>query len=278
MIAGLIVRLLGRRLAWRLGRAVYMAARGEVANDIATNGEAALVRNVMRAAAAGRPLVFWDVGANLGAWTQKLIEAGREADRVFTAHLFEPVPATQAELSKRFGHDSRISLHGVALSRQQGIGRMQIVSATGGTNALINDAPHDANTIAVMLETGDVMRERLGQIAIDLIKIDAEGHDLDILRGFSSTLANGAAGVVQFEYNHRWVVTGASLFQVFGLIEGTPYRLGRVSPDGIVMLPGWHPEVDRYLECNYALVRDDMVARLEVIEARWDESNVLIAA
>jgi FkbM family methyltransferase len=279
MIGSVIVRLFGRRLAWRLGRAIYMEARGEVANAIASNGEAALARAVVSAVDPAHTLTVWDVGANLGEWSQIVVDACSHAGREFRLELFEPVPATQAALEARFAGNAVVRLHRCALSREAGEGQMDIVSPTGGTNALLTEgARAGTDIIAVQIETGDAMRARLGQDRIDLIKIDAEGHDLDILRGLSAALGEGAIGVVQFEYNHRWVPTGASLFQVFRLIADLPYRLGRVTAGGIELMPHWHPEADRFLECNYALVREDMLACLDCREGIWDESNVLQAA
>lgn len=279
MIGPVIVRLLGRRLAWRLGRAIYMEARGEVANAIASNGEAALARATVASADPAQPLIAWDVGANLGEWSQTVIDACTAKGQDFRIELFEPVPETQKALEARFAGNAAVRLHRCALSREAGEGQMDIVSPTGGTNALLTEGIRTGSaTIDVRIETGDAMRARLDQPRIDLIKIDAEGHDLDILRGLSAALGAGAIGVVQFEYNHRWVPTGASLFQVFRLIADLPYRLGRVTASGIELMPHWHPEADRFLECNYALVRTDMLARLGCREGFWDESNVLQAA
>ena len=65
----LIVSLLGRDRAWRLGRALYMRARGEKAtNNIDSNGEAKLIAAILREPRQ-RPAVLFDVGANRGEWT-----------------------------------------------------------------------------------------------------------------------------------------------------------------------------------------------------------------
>lgn len=82
-----------RRVAWRVGRRLYCAARGEGANRMAVNGESYVQGRLL--AAADRPLTVLDVGANIGDWTQSLLDqhASRpEIDlRVFA---FEPIPET----------------------------------------------------------------------------------------------------------------------------------------------------------------------------------------
>ncbi|HKT54434.1 MAG TPA: hypothetical protein VJP88_08275, partial [Caulobacteraceae bacterium] len=62
-----IERAIGRSLTWRLGRWLYLGSRRELINDPHLNGEYALQAWLLEAAAArGAPLVFIDVGANLG--------------------------------------------------------------------------------------------------------------------------------------------------------------------------------------------------------------------
>lgn len=65
-----LVRLMGRHLAWRLGRSLYMLARRDVPNAIRSNGELMLQREVVRNVT--RPVVF-DVGANVGQWSRELL-------------------------------------------------------------------------------------------------------------------------------------------------------------------------------------------------------------
>ena len=70
--------LIGRRALWRLGRNLYQQARAETSNDIGRNGEGALQSRLAAAhAKAGRRLVVFDVGANVGDWTLSLLERAR---------------------------------------------------------------------------------------------------------------------------------------------------------------------------------------------------------
>jgi hypothetical protein len=75
-------------------------------------------------------------------------------------------------------------------------------------------------------------------------------------------LRGGNAGVVQFEYNHRWILSRAYLKDVFDLIENTPYRLAKVCSSSLDIYAEWHPELERFFETNYALVHEQLVAPL----------------
>lgn len=272
-----LVSLLGRERAWRLGRALYMRARGEKAtNAIADNGEALLIRRAVEAGDVRRSLVFLDVGANLGEWTETALAAARASGRSLQVHVFEPTPAAAGGLERLFGASSSAIVHRIALSDRSGTGRFSIFGDTAGTNSLeADDFASPEQVIEVSLLTGADFAAAQGLGAIDLVKVDTEGHDFSVLAGFEPLLASGAVGAAQFEYNSRWLAAHRSLRDVFELASCTGYRLGRVTAAGIELADRWNPECDRFFEDNFVLVRPDMVTKLGGIEMRWSISNTL---
>src|SRR5687768_6954490 len=98
-----------RRLAWRLGRRIYCHARGDIANDMANNGEAYVQAAVLKGTGClGGPLIVLDIGANAGDWTQLFLSQLPQR-RVSTTRvlLFEPVPATYQRLRENLADMSR---------------------------------------------------------------------------------------------------------------------------------------------------------------------------
>ncbi len=275
MIGNFARGLLGRRLTWRIGRAMYLAARDESANAIADNGEADLIRRVFAAARArhpDRPVVAFDIGANLGEWTvAALAAAGDAACRI---EVFEPVPDAITATTAAIAGDARATVNPVAISDRDGETEMHLVGPTAGTNSLDWPAVAGGQTVAVRLATLEsVVRDKKID-HIDLIKIDTEGHDIAILRAMGPLLAQGLPGVVQFEYNHRWLHNHGSLHEVFALVADTRYRVGRVLPGTVALFDGWNPELDRYFEANYVLVRADVADAIGARSLHWDASNV----
>lgn len=109
---------------------------------------------------------------------------------------------------------------------------------------------------------------------LTMLKIDTEGFDCEVLRGAVLALANKRIDVIQFEYNWRWLANRSSLRDVFQLIEGTEYRLGKLVGNGVVFYEKWHFELDRYFENNYVLVpRGSVIERLGQ-HVHFDASNV----
>jgi hypothetical protein len=127
--------------------------------------------------------------------------------------------------------------------------------------------------VSVPLTTLDLYCADAGIDRIHIVKCDTEGHDLSVLRGASGMLASGRIDVFQFEYNHRWIAARAFLKDVFDLIGGLPYRLGRVMPSGVELFDSWHPELERYWQSNYVLVHERAYPWLKVAQGTFDKSN-----
>ena len=87
------------------------------------------------------------------------------------------------------------------------------------------------------------------------VKSDAEGHDFNIICGASDMFERGRVEVWQFEYNHRWLAEKRHLKDVFEFIADKPYRLGKLHNNGIEIYDKWHPELERFFEANYVLIK-----------------------
>jgi FkbM family methyltransferase len=272
-----------RRFTWRLGRRLYCAARGEPReNDIASNGEAYVQACVTRAVPLAATLRAVDIGANQGEWTLSLLRAialERGAEGGFKIDLFEPTPTTAERLIQALSEAGAMpftEIHKLAVSDRPGKVRLALMSATGGSNSLHFDHAAGAPPGGwIDVETDTLVNfcrlQALGHI--HLAKCDAEGHDLAVLRGARELLCERRVDVFQFEYNHRWVFSRSFLKDVFELIDGLPYRVARIMPSHIEAFDGWHPELERYFEANYLIVRDDVLDWFDVREGRFDGSN-----
>lgn len=285
MLIRKITSLLGTGLAWRLGRALYLSARGDVPNDMSTNGERMVQRCVLAGlrnrAESGRGLVVFDVGANVGDWSRCLLEEMRDPEERsrLSLHLFEPVPDTFGRLSDRLakaGEGASLRLHPLALSSGEGKGEI-FVRGIAGSNSLHPDTePGDATPVPIARTTADRFCAEHAIDRIHLMKIDTEGHDMEVISGAMPLLRAGAIRVVQFEYNHRWVFSRHYLKDVFDAVEGLPYRIGKVQADHVALFSGWHPELERFFEANYLLVHESALGWFETRELAPDGHNVLV--
>lgn len=243
----------GRALLWRLGRKLYCWARGDLANNPEQNGEYWLLNEVAKVLPSQALLL--DVGANKGEWSLRALSLAERAGKQVAIVAFEPCAATRSLLADRLSGFSNVEVFALALSSIDGEAEFFSSGAGAGTNSLY--AVSGSTSERVQLITLDSFVDRLGIDRICMLKIDAEGHDLDVLKGAEQMLTQGRIDLVQFEYNWRWIISHAALRDVFEYIKDKPYRLGKLVRNGIDVFDEWHFEMDRYFENNYVLIRDD---------------------
>ena len=258
-----------RRLAWRSGRRLYCWARGDPRNDPANNGEYWLLEQVLCGSA--RDLTLLDVGANVGDWTIRALTLASVRGKRIHGYAFEPCTSTREILEHRLKDASDVEICAFALSSAEGEADFFSSGPGIGTNSL---GPISGTCVErVRLTTIDKFLERNEINRVDLLKIDAEGFDCSVLEGAARSLVDGKIDVVQFEYNWRWVVNKASLHRVFTLIQGMPYRLGKLVGPRIVFFDVWHFELERFFENNYVLIRHGSAVENLGCEMEFDSSN-----
>jgi FkbM family methyltransferase len=280
---GILQNEASRRLMWRMGRKLYSRARGELSeNDIATNGETYVQACVLKhvRGTTAEPLTIFDVGANLGEWTRELLEQLPSQSVSSTRVLmFEPVPGTFEKLQTnidKFANGPLAQPYPLAMSNEVGEAEMVVLSETGGTNSLEFDdqmASKALDRTKIEKTTLDLFCKAQGIEHIHLLKCDTEGHDAHALEGARELLQASAIDAAQFEYNHRWIYARSYLKDMFDLVEGLPYRIGRICPDHIEIFEGWHFELERYFEGNYLIIREPALGWFDIVEGKFDVSN-----
>lgn len=109
----------------------------------------------------------------------------------------------------------------------------------------------------VEVETVDSYCQRKGIEAIRLMKIDTEGHDLDVLRGASAMLKGGRIDIVEFEFIPANMYTGAHFYLFVEILDG--YDLFRLCLNGSLepLLPYDWRFVELYMTYNVIAIRRD---------------------
>jgi FkbM family methyltransferase len=138
-----------------------------------------------------RSRVALDIGAHVGEFSRRLLECG------MSVHAFEPFPSTFAELSDRLAGRPGFTAHPIAIGYTDREMDLYIASTTTSENryedvrqynSLVRHSMLDcltfANAIKVTvrsLQSLHASREIPDNIGV--IKIDAEGYDLEIIHG-----------------------------------------------------------------------------------------------
>lgn len=129
-----------------------------------------------------QPSVILDVGANIGQSALAYIKAYPQA----VVHCFEPFPASYRKLRANTRLHDMITTHQIGLGAQAGLVRMSD-GAISTQNRILQGSAAEAG-LEVAIHTGAAVMERLGLKHVSFLKIDTEGHDLEVLEGFAPVL------------------------------------------------------------------------------------------
>jgi FkbM family methyltransferase len=135
-----------------------------------------------------------DVGANRGAFTRFMLESFPGC----RCYCLEPVASTHTALVESLRGYSNVVCDRLGLSRHPGSGQMTVSQGDGDRSKLA--APGDSEGVEVVeLDTlvGYCSRRAIDHIGV--LKIDTEGHDLDVLYGAQELLAQERASLIQVE-------------------------------------------------------------------------------
>ena len=132
----------------------------------------------------------FDVGASVGYMTDYFAQCFQNAQ----IHCFEPIPETYKVLENRMAQSKRIFTHQLAISNSSRRVRV-FLQSDSGLNSLslgVNTPDEAMRSASVDVQTQSLTTwcRSEGVEKIDLLKIDTEGHDIEVLEGAEEMLAN----------------------------------------------------------------------------------------
>jgi len=148
-----------------------------------------------------------------------------------------------------------------------------------GTNSLAE--PTDDNgwqSEEVRLTTVDLYCEANSITEVHLLKIDAEGHDFEVIAGASKMFDRHAIRVLQFEYNHRWIGSRNYLRDVFAFLNPKGYTIGKLTGAQVEFYPNWQWELESYVEGNYIACSHEDTSSFHPSTPDWISFPVLNGA
>jgi FkbM family methyltransferase len=181
--------------------------------------------------------VFIDVGANVGTYSTQLLSRFQDS----SIWAFEPNPFTFERLKK---HVENGNIHTVNMGLSSQDGTLSFYdrkdkngsSPHGSLYSEVIEEIHSVESVSfsVRATTLDDFLEKHQIKKINLLKIDTEGHELEVLKGAKKAIASGLIDLIHIEFNEMNIVSRVFVCDfVKTLPDYVPYRL---LPHGVLML------------------------------------------
>jgi FkbM family methyltransferase len=154
-----------------------------------------------------------DVGANAGQWSGRLRDSGYDGDLV----SFEPLSKAFAELSRRTVTDRAWTARQEAIGEFDGEATIHVAANSWSSSLLemedrhLASAPESAyvTTERVAVQTLDTALADIPRPRRMLLKIDAQGYEMQVLRGADMVLRDAA--MLELELSLVPLYTGQAL-------------------------------------------------------------------
>jgi FkbM family methyltransferase len=228
-IADLWRRIAGRPSFAKINDVIFQAAIHSmgIMNADRFSGEENFIRKMLPSLIKSNNPTLLDVGAYEGNYSE-LLSGSFTTGKIYS---FEPNPKTFIRLM------SNLRSNATGINKAVGASRgfldlydhadsesSEHASLHEGVISSIHGSV--ASSVKVEVTTIDEFSQEHNIVHIDFLKIDAEGHELQVLKGAEKMIKNNSIGIIQIEFNEMNVVSRV-FFRDFVnlLVEYIPFRL-----------------------------------------------------
>jgi len=234
------MKIYNKNLKYKIAKKLYyISLKIDNSNNcnFDTNGEKKSVESLFKKLNQKEQITLFEVGGNVGDYTQILFDNAKKTSSNFTIHVFEPTQFCFKKLSDRF-RDERIILNNCACSESSGHSEIFYDSKGSGLASMYKRNLKLYNIDLGIKET--IKTERLDayikqkQIShIDFMKVDVEGHEMSVFKGMGDFLRLDFIDYIQFEYGGANLDSMTSLMDLTELLVSKGFTIAKIMPDGL---------------------------------------------
>jgi len=185
--------------------------------------------------------VVFDVGANIGRYSEMILKNNKNI-RVFA---FEPHPKTYSKLVNNTLETGIVTLNSGVGAQKGFLTLYDYADEDGSSHASvykdviekIHKGQAIAHTVSIISLDDFVIQNSIEKV--NLLKIDTEGHELEVLKGFQQFIGNNNVDLIHFEFNEMNIISKVSFKDFWDLLPN--YDFFRMLPDGLVPIKNYSP-------------------------------------
>jgi len=228
--------------------------------EFATNGEKRFLNSLINTLLDS--LTIFDIGANIGKYSEIIIEECNSKKLKYDLHIFEPSKKAFEILEAKFSKDKNIYLNNFGVSDSERDAEI-FFDKEGSSLASLYQRKDSSGKL--LLDKKDVIHlKRLeGYIRersikkIDFLKIDIEGHELSAFRGLGEFLNPSFIKAIQFEYGGTNFDSKTSLRELYSLLEPKGYTIFKIIKNHIEKR-NYELKMENFQYSNYAALAEDL--------------------
>jgi FkbM family methyltransferase len=203
------------------------------------------------------PRLVIDVGGNRGEYAAAMQARASDCEIV----IFEPARFNIDRLRHRFSDARNIHVEPYGLSdSQQDAVLFANEPGSGAASLSRRNLAHfgvefDQEEAIKLITLDNYWTENLDSRAIDIIKLDIEGHELQALRGGRKAIAS--TSVVQFEFGGCNIDSRTFFQDFFYFFRDAGFDIFRISPVGLEYIAKYTEDTETFMTTNFLAVRSD---------------------
>lgn len=207
-----------------------------------------------------QPYCVFDAGANKGQYLNMVFDglAGKD----FNIHSFEPCKFTFNQLLANSPASEKIILNNTGLSNKEGESIIyfneegsRLASLTKRRLNHFGTNFDKSETIKLTTIDNYCLQNKIEYI--HLLKLDVEGHELNVLEGASKMFSNKSVGITTFEFGGCNIDTRTFFQDFYYFFKEHEMRLFRITPSGYFFpIDNYKEQYEQFVTTNFIAVRN----------------------
>ncbi len=185
--------------------------------------------------------IVFDVGANKGYWSKYFYNIFLKS----RFYLFEITPSRLKILAKIKINSFKVLKFGLGCSNKSSY--FYDYPSLDGENSFFNTRPDiKSKKILAKFKKGDLFCKNYKIKKIDFLKIDVEGMELEVLRGFNKMIKKKQIEIIQFEYSIANSISSFMFYELFKFFNKNDYVVGKLTNTGVKFISEFKVEMNNF--------------------------------
>jgi len=268
----IILRSIESLLSLLYGRKKYQSLFGVLYNisirglnlrnsNLINNGELYLIKSLTKYYEKRKePIIIFDVGANVGNYSQFIFDEFSRKSLTFQLFSFEPLKKAYEKLEKRFqAQYEYVKTYNIGFGNTNG----EVTIYANNESSELGSLYYNTDLESLNITMKSIEKVKISRLSdfcdqnniqsIQFLKLDTEGSEIEILRSGRNLINSYKIDFIQFEFG-ACNVKSQTYMKIFFDLLANNYTIYRILKDGTYHYPKYHPDLEIFVIGNYLAI------------------------